>query len=266
MRQRRVTVNPGLHRACWCGVVVLAAALGSAAVPAQVGKPTAADLDTAPPQFRGELKGEATRPVPVPGKKAPPGSPPPAADPRDLNGIWTIRSRETLPAATGAKSMPPPATATAPARRGFCVPEFTLFTGYPNQIIQTTGRITFIGEENHLIRRVYLDTQHPQNLSASYGGDAVGHWDGDTLVIETIGIKRPPGRDGTGPARIVERVRKIEEGWVLEDSITQFDAEGNASRQRITLNWRSDLLPHLIEDICEDFGEAYGSKYYEAHP
>jgi hypothetical protein len=211
-------------------------------------------------------------------KEAPVGAHAPP-DPRAIAGVWTLRQpgrpgpyeikpdyREKVPA-----YVPPLPPGSAPGPSGnsdpaqLCIP--TAFFGdgtYPTQIIQTPGRVTIINEENHRIRRIYLDAQHPADLRPSYSGHSIGHWEGDTLVVETVAI-RPRGGETLPPGyRVLERFHKARGGRVLEQQIT-FDsaAYSKPSRETVTYNWRPDL--HLQEEICEEFSDPYGNDYY-GHP
>ena len=72
---------------------------------------------------------------------------------------------------------------------------------YPIEIVQTPGRVTFLHEVAHEVRRIYLDQKHPANLHDTFLGHSVGHWEGDTLVVDTVGIndKQLHRRRGRGP-------------------------------------------------------------------
>src|SRR5688500_6993334 len=62
---------------------------------------------------------------------------------------------------------------------------------YPIQILQNPGQVTVLAEFLTQTRRIWLDEQMPplDSLSPSYNGYSVGHWQGDTLVVETTGIR-----------------------------------------------------------------------------
>jgi len=67
------------------------------------------------------------------------------------------------------------------------------------------------------IRHVRLNGQHPQNVTPSWGGDSVGHYEGDTLVIDTVGVKVGPlsaidnyGTPYSAALHLVERIRLID--------------------------------------------------------
>jgi hypothetical protein len=57
---------------------------------------------------------------------------------------------------------------------------------FPLEIIQLPGRVLMLFEYDHLVRQIYTDgREHRTDLAPSWMGDSIGHWDGDTLVVET---------------------------------------------------------------------------------
>jgi hypothetical protein len=101
---------------------------------------------------------------------------------------------------------------------------------YPFEVLSTPGRITFLFEVESQVRRVFLDRRthlDPDELDPSYNGDSIGHWDGTTLVIDTIGFNthRPVrGLPHSGQMHIVERITPIN-GNTIRDEITITDAK-----------------------------------------
>jgi hypothetical protein len=57
------------------------------------------------------------------------------------------------------------------------------------QVIQQPETITFLYNDNMDVRRVRLNQRHPEQVTLSWYGDSVGHYEGDTLVIDTVGVK-----------------------------------------------------------------------------
>jgi hypothetical protein len=80
-------------------------------------------------------------------------------------------------------TFPNPANQCWPEPMPFIYKEFFV------QLIQQPDRILLFYDGNHEIRRVRLNEPHPQPLTPSWNGDSVGHYEGDTLVIDTIGVK-----------------------------------------------------------------------------
>jgi hypothetical protein len=80
---------------------------------------------------------------------------------------------------------------TYPNPANQCWPEPMPFIFKQNlvQIIQQPEKLLLLYHGDHEVRRVRLNEPHPQPLTPSWYGDSVGHWEGDTLVIDTVGVK-----------------------------------------------------------------------------
>jgi len=85
------------------------------------------------------------------------------------------------------------------------------------EIFQGPDHITMIYQVDHQVRHVRMNAQHPANVVPGYYGDSVGHYEGDTLVIDTIGIKAGPfamidwfGTPQTPALHVVERYRLLD--------------------------------------------------------
>ena len=57
------------------------------------------------------------------------------------------------------------------------------------QFLQTKDRVTILYRRDHQVRRVWLNAAHSANPKPSWYGESIGHYEGDTLVIDTIGLK-----------------------------------------------------------------------------
>lgn len=60
--------------------------------------------------------------------------------------------------------------------------------GYPIQILETAGQVTMLFEEQNHYRVIHLDAEHPEDPDPAYMGHSTGHWEGGTLVVDTIGL------------------------------------------------------------------------------
>jgi hypothetical protein len=85
------------------------------------------------------------------------------------------------------------------------------------QILQQPDKITILYYTGHQVRRVRMNQPHPQHATASWYGDSVGHYERDTLVIDTVGIKVGPysgidiyGTPHTEGLHVVERYRLLD--------------------------------------------------------
>lgn len=93
------------------------------------------------------------------------------------------------------------------------VPEMLFGAAYLTQVLETPGQITVLYEEQNHFRIIRLDQPHLKDPDPSYMGDSVGHWDGDTLVVDTIGLSAKTtldmvGTPHTDAMHVVERYRR----------------------------------------------------------
>jgi len=106
-----------------------------------------------------------------------------------------------------------------PTPSGNCWPEqppYVLRNTEMN-IVQGRDEVVLIYQTDHHVRHVRLNASHPAHLSPSWMGDSVGHYEGDTLIIDTIGIKVAPipvldryGTPHSDALHLVERYRLID--------------------------------------------------------
>src|SRR3984885_3345178 len=59
---------------------------------------------------------------------------------------------------------------------------------YAQQIVQTPDTVVFLYEYMHFFRVIPINKPHPQDPDSTFMGDSVAKWDGDTLVVDTIGF------------------------------------------------------------------------------
>jgi hypothetical protein len=85
------------------------------------------------------------------------------------------------------------------------------------QLLQQPEKITMLYDEDHEVRRVRMNEPHPARVMPSWYGDSVGYYQGDTLVIDTVGFKIGPfsavdqyGTPFTQALHVVERYQLID--------------------------------------------------------
>jgi hypothetical protein len=103
------------------------------------------------------------------------------------------------------------------------VPAFLTLGGNANpyRFIQTPKEVRIFRDADSQVRRVLLNTPHSANPTPSWYGESVGHYEGDTLVIDTIGLNRRTFVDyyrtpHTEKLHVVERWRMVEDGKTME--------------------------------------------------
>jgi hypothetical protein len=134
------------------------------------------------------------------------------------------------------------------------------------QIVEVPSRtLMFFGRN---LRQIYTDgRQHPPGLQPLWMGHSIGKWDGDTFVIDTIGLNDRNWLDRMGhphsdKLHVIERFRRVDYNTLLLD-LTIDDAIAytktwNATQR--TFRLRPDA--RAVEAICEDMfiNEAFGLK------
>ena len=92
-----------------------------------------------------------------------------------------------------------------------------VFWNFGLQMLQQPDKITMLYMHDHEVRRVRMNAAHPAKVTPSWYGDSVGHYEGDTLVIDTVGVKRGPyamvdmyGTPYSDALHVVERYRLVD--------------------------------------------------------
>ena len=102
------------------------------------------------------------------------------------------------------------------------MPRFMISIPLPMEIFQVPTRIVIIREGVQLYRQIYMNRQHPKDLDPTYSGDSVGKWEGDTLVVDTIGVNDKTWVDNAGlphseAMHVVERIRRTDHDTLVND-------------------------------------------------
>jgi hypothetical protein len=78
------------------------------------------------------------------------------------------------------------------------IPRTIMLGLFPQQIVQTPTQIIMLYEYMSIFRVIPLNAKHREDLIPSYMGDSVGRWEGDTLVVDTIGFNGKTWLAGAG--------------------------------------------------------------------
>jgi hypothetical protein len=134
-----------------------------------------------------------------------------------------------------------------------------VFTTTAIEVIQQPDEITFLYYEDHEVRHVRMNQPHPAKVTPSWYGDSVGHFEGDTLVIDTVGIRVGPyamldwyGTPHSPALHVVERYRLVDYEAAKEG--LERDAKENFQVQQNTIdpNYKGKHLQ--LEFTVEDEG------------
>lgn len=204
-----------------------------------------------------------------------------SAERPDFTGVWTNAGAPGIGGATrAAPPTPPPLKPEAKARieayqklvaktgdtpGGWCLgtgmPGSMLGSGgYPMEIIQRPEQITIIYEAHSETRRVYLGNRNAPEKDRVPGrnGYSSGHWEGDTLVVETIGMKESIDQATAHGenARIVERYTPFSEGGLrrLKVELTIHDPEFYTSSPTLTRTYTQLKEGRILDYACPEEG------------
>ena len=136
------------------------------------------------------------------------------------------------------------------------VPAFVLFGGGNVHFAQTPKEVTIIFDGDQQVRHVYMNVPHSKNLKPSWYGESVGHYEGDTLVVDTIGLNtktfvdpyRTPHSD---KLHVIERFRTIDNGNQLEVALAIDDSDTYNQPWQAMARYRRVQAPY-VEEVCAE--------------
>ena len=201
----------------------------------------------------------------APAPKLPDGTP-------DFSGIWAAPNGKYLEnlGADGIEiPMQPWAEELFKARlandgkdrpSGHCLPHsVTDFDAHftPRKIIQTPGLTVMLFEGYHSYRQIFTDGRPlPEERDPAWFGYSVGKWDGQTLVIDTVGLNEKTWLDDSGhphsdALHVIERLRRIDVGH-MEVQLTIDDPKAYKKPWTVRIVW--NLMPDtdLLDWVCEN--------------
>jgi hypothetical protein len=134
--------------------------------------------------------------------------------------------------------------------------------GGPFFFVQTPKEVTLISEGDHQVRHIYMDVPHSANVKPSWYGESVGHYEGETLVIDTIGQSTKTFVDNyrtphTEKLHVVERWRLVNEGKNIEVHITVDDPDTYNQPWQATRQFRRVQVT-LQEEACAENNLNFG--------
>jgi hypothetical protein len=145
------------------------------------------------------------------------------------------------------------------------MPTMMSVANYPVEILPTPGQVTIVTEAFSEVRRVYLDRPQMkvEEVPPGYYGRSVGRWEGDTLVVDTVGIAPTVAGYQSLPhspqLRITERF-KLASADVLQDQITLDDPVVLEKPVTYTLTYRRLPNYEMVEFVCDNNREFVDDK------
>ena len=124
----------------------------------------------------------------------------------------------------------------------------------PFEIFQTPQKLVVIYEHDNAVREIHTDgRQHPKPLELTWLGNSIGHWEGDTLVVDTIGMRDETWLDNDGHVHsdqlhVTERIRRLDYKTLQTDMILE---DPKALEKPLSQHIFHKLRPNwdLMEDV-----------------
>jgi hypothetical protein len=196
----------------------------------------------------GAARSDTAIPVPAP-------VPEPPLKPEYLDAWRAGRARD---AALTKQGLPPVSSGMA------CLPEgmpAMMQAIFPMEVLETPGQVTIIQEAFNQVRRIQLDEEPPapEDAEPRFAGHSAGRWEGDTLVVQTVGVKdyvRFRNAPHSTHMRVTERLRLVNDEFLQNDVIVE-DPEYLTGPW--TWTWIYKRWPdyRIQEYVCED------NRYFE---
>ena len=168
---------------------------------------------------------------------------------------WALERMKKSNAATLAGKIPfSPRETCRPAG----VPGFDVFSRLrPVYFLQTPREVTIINEGDQQSRRVYLNVPHSKNPKPSWYGESVGHYEGDDLVVDTVGLNDKTYVDNyltphTTQLHVAERFHLIEGGKMLEATIAVEDPGAFNMKWSARQRYRREPQEMMLEAVCAE--------------
>lgn len=162
------------------------------------------------------------------------------------------------------------------------MPSWMLITHNAFEVLFTPGRVTLLGEmDGNRIRRIYTDGRgHPPDPDPTFHGHSIGHWEGATLVVDTIGVlpeawiavSEAVGIPNNGDLHVIERIH-LEGTDRLHDDLEIIAPHVLSAPWKTTrIYFRQRARKYdIVEGVCLQGGmaarqDAHGNWIYEAMP
>ena len=126
--------------------------------------------------------------------------------------------------------------------------------------IETPKEIVMVHQNDYQFRHIYLNVPHSNNPKPSWTGESVGHYEGDELVVDTIGFNDRTFVDNyrtphTTQMHVVERFKLIDGGKTLQDTITVEDPGAYNMKWTAVQRWTRNNRGPIEELSCAENNE-----------
>lgn len=196
----------------------------------------------------------------------------------DLSGVWerppVLDMSKNGPNQLGAGELPFTAWGKAHHGEAFdssghCLPNgYTrdMNSPFPIEIVQRPDRVVILYEFNNVFHHIFTDGRHhPKDLDPTWDGDSIGHWEGDTLVVDTVGFNDKTMLDTSGnphstDLHVVERFTRIDAKHIAYE-ITVTDPQAYtrpwSNKRTFTLQPTWNLMQYNCNENNRDLNDGH---------
>jgi|SRR5579862_750904 hypothetical protein len=193
----------------------------------------------------------------------------------DLTGVWLI---DDFHPALFPKGTTPPFTPWAEEQfkkadtqvndpNLACLPHGIprlMFVPLPMEIFQVPDMVLIYQEAGNQLRQIHMNRGHNKDLDPTYNGDSVGKWDGNTLVVDSVGFNDVTwldhvGLPHTGALHVVERIHRVDHNTLVDDFTIE---DSKAYTKPWTVSQTYHLKPgwEIAEYVCDNNKYVYHEK------
>ena len=132
-----------------------------------------------------------------------------------------------------------------------------MFQPFPWEIVYARDRILIIFEYQALLRQIFIDgRKHPDDLEPTYMGHSIGKFEGDTLVVDTVGFNDktwldPMGLPHSDAMHLTERIRRVDHD-TLVDEYTIDDPKAYTQPWKATRTFKLKPDWQIKEYVCTE--------------
>ena len=151
------------------------------------------------------------------------------------------------------------------------VPSFVLGVVQPFFFVQSEKEVLIVWQEDHEVRHIYMNVPHSANVKPSWFGESVGHYEGDTLVVDTIGMNDKTYIDHfrtphTAQLHVVERFHLTDGGKMLQIDVHVDDPGTFTQSWNAVQRWRRTDESPMIETACEENNNGFFNQVVDPMP
>ncbi len=151
------------------------------------------------------------------------------------------------------------------------VPAFLLYPVAPVHFIQSAKEVIIVWQGDHMVRHVYLNAPHSTGAKPSWYGDSIGHYEGDALVVDTIGLTPRSYIDEfrtphTEQLHVIERFHMVDGGRTMQVDLHVEDPGTFTTPWDAIQRYRRVSQGPLQEQTCSENNVNYFNEPYDAMP